>query len=135
MTDDQGWGDLGVHGNDKIKTPHLDALARQSVALEELLRLAGLHADAGEPDDRPLQLPHRRDRHLPRPRLMHADEVTLAEMLAAAGYRTGIFGKWHLGDNYPLRARDQGFHESLTLGGGGLVQWADPPQAQRQQLL
>src|SRR5687767_7005167 len=59
--------------------------------------------------------------------MMHADEVTLAEMFRDAGYRTGIFGKWHLGDNYPLRAQDQGFQESLTLWGGGLVQSADPP--------
>ena len=43
--------------------------------------------------------------------MMHPDEVTLAEMLAAAGYRTAIFGKWHLGDNYPMRPTDQGFQE------------------------
>jgi arylsulfatase A-like enzyme len=45
----------------------------------------------------------------------------------AAGYRTGIFGKWHLGDNYPMRAIDQGFQEALTLNGGGIGQPSDPP--------
>lgn len=58
---------------------------------------------------------------------MRRDEVTLAELLRAAGYRTGIFGKWHLGDNYPMRAMDQGFEESLVLNGGGIGQPSDPP--------
>jgi arylsulfatase A-like enzyme len=129
MTDDQGWGDLGYHGNDKIKTPHLDALARQSLALTNfyvspVCTPTRASLMTGRYNYRTGAIDTFRGRAL-----MHADEVTLAEMLTGAGYRTGIFGKWHLGDNYPLRAQDQGFQESLTLWGGGLVQWGDPPQA------
>ncbi len=52
--------------------------------------------------------------------LLRRDEVTLANLLAAQGYRTGLFGKWHLGDNYPFRPQDRGFHDVLTFGGGAI---------------
>ena len=54
--------------------------------------------------------------------MMRPDVKTLAEYLAGAGYRTGLFGKWHLGDNYPLRPEDRGFQETLWSQGGGLAQ-------------
>jgi arylsulfatase A-like enzyme len=57
--------------------------------------------------------------------LLRRDETTMAQVFAAGGYRTGIFGKWHLGDNYPYRPQDRGFHEVLTHGGGGIGQTPD----------
>ena len=56
---------------------------------------------------------------------MASSEVTIAEMLRPASYRTGIFGKWHLGDNYPSRPPDQGFDESVVHLAGGIGQVGD----------
>jgi len=127
MTDDQGHGDLGFHGNPVIRTPNTDALARQSTQFEYF------HVSPVCAPTRASLMTGRYnyrtgivDTYLGRA-MMHNDEVTIAEMLSSAGYRTGIFGKWHLGDNYPLRPMEQGFHESLVHFGGGLCQPADPP--------
>jgi arylsulfatase A-like enzyme len=57
--------------------------------------------------------------------LLRADEWTLANAFAGAGWRTGIFGKWHLGDAYPYRPQDRGFQKSVVHGGGGLGQTPD----------
>ncbi|HKA06813.1 MAG TPA: arylsulfatase [Gemmataceae bacterium] len=127
ITDDQGYGDLGCHGNPILKTPNLDAFAKESV------QLTHFHVSPVCSPTRSSLLTGRYnyrtgviDTFVGRS-MMHADEVTLAEMLRDAGYRTGLFGKWHLGDNYPLRPQDQGFQEVLTLRGGGLAQPSDPP--------
>jgi arylsulfatase A-like enzyme len=127
ITDDQGYGDLGVNGNPKLRTPNLDRLARESVRFDRF------YVSPVCSPTRASLLTGRYnyrtgvvDTYLGRS-LMHADEITLAEILSSAGYRTGIFGKWHLGDNYPLRAMDQGFQESLVLNGGGIGQPSDPP--------
>jgi len=127
VTDDQGYGDLGSTGNPVLKTPNLDRLAKQSV------RLTQFYVSPVCSPTRASLLTGRYayrtgvvDTWLGRS-MMHADEVTLAEMLRPAGYKTGIFGKWHLGDNYPMRPGDQGFCDSLVLRGGGLGQPADLP--------
>jgi arylsulfatase A-like enzyme len=127
MTDDQGYGDLGCHGNPRIRTPNLDRFARESV------RLKSFYVSPVCSPTRASLMTGRYnyrtgvvDTYAGRS-MMHPDETTLAEMLAAAGYRTGIFGKWHLGDNAPLRAIDQGFQEALVIKGGGIGQASDPP--------
>jgi arylsulfatase A-like enzyme len=127
MADDMGHGDLGFHGNPVLKTPHLDRLARQS------LRMKNFYVSPVCSPTRASLLTGRYnyrtgvvDTFIGRS-MMHGDEITLAELLAAAGYRTGIFGKWHLGDCYPLRPSDQGFHEALVHRGGGIGQPSDPP--------
>ena len=131
LTDDQGYGDLGCHGNEKIRTPNLDRLAAQSVELTHFYVspvCAPTRASllTGRYNYRTGAI----DTYLGRA-MMYPDEVTLAERLGGAGWRTGIFGKWHLGDNYPLRAMDQGFQESLVIKGGGLGQPSDLPGGTR----
>lgn len=127
MTDDQGYGDLSLHGNAHLKTPNLDRIGQEGV------QFSRFHVSPVCSPTRSSLMTGRYnyrtgvvDTYLGRS-LMHSDEITLAECLSQAGYRTGIFGKWHLGDNYPLRAIDQGFHEALTLRGGGLAQPSCPP--------
>jgi len=127
ITDDQGYGDLGFHGNPVLKTPNLDAFAKDSV------QLTHFYVSPVCSPTRSSLLTGRYnyrtgvvDTFVGRS-MMHHDEVTLAEVLRENGYRTGLFGKWHLGDCYPMRPQDQGFEEVLMHRGGGIGQPSDPP--------
>lgn len=130
MTDDQGYGDLGVHGNPIVRTPNIDAMAKKSAILPNFYvspvctptRAALM---TGRYNYRTRAIDTFRGRAM-----MDTEDVTIAELLKAAGYATGIFGKWHLGDCYPMRAIDQGFEVSLVHRGGGLGQPSDPPGAE-----
>lgn len=125
ITDDQGYGDLSCHGNPILKTPNLDALHSESV------RLTDYHvAPTCAPTRSALITGHWTNRtgvwHTIMGRsMLRANEVTIATMLSRAGYATGMFGKWHLGDNYPYRPEDRGFQEVLRHGGGGVGQTPD----------
>ena len=125
ITDDQGYGDIGYNGNPHIKTPNLDLLATNS------MRFNNFYVS-------PVCAPTRSSLLTGRYSLrtgvtdtynggamMSNDEITLAEILKENNYQTGIFGKWHLGDNYPFRPTDQGFHESLIHLSGGIGQVGD----------
>jgi arylsulfatase A-like enzyme len=127
VTDDQGFGDLSCHGNPHLRTPHLDRLAQDGAQFTQF------HVSPVCSPTRSSLMTGRYnyrtgvvDTYLGRS-MMYPEEVTLAEMLAEAGYRTAIFGKWHLGDNHPLRAIDQGFRQAVVHRGGGLGQPSDFP--------
>ncbi len=125
ITDDQGYGDLSCHGNPVLKTPHLDRLHADSV------RLTDYHvAPTCSPTRAALITGHWTNRTgvwhtiMGRSMLRH-NEVTIGRILADGGYHTAMFGKWHLGDNYPYRPEDRGFQEVLRHGGGGVGQTPD----------
>ena len=118
LTDDQGYGDMSIHGNKDIFTPNLDKLARDSVSLSNLhvsptcspSRAALM---TGRYDTRAgVWLTYAGRNHL------RKNEITMADVFKHNGYRTGIFGKWHLGDNYPFRPTDRGFDHAFIHGGG-----------------
>lgn len=125
MTDDQGYGDLGCTGNPWIHTPNLDEF------FVEATRLPDFHVS-------PLCTPTRGALMTARNPLrngawatcwgrsiLRADETTMAEVFRHNGYATGMFGKWHLGDNYPYRPQDRGFERVVAHKGGGVGQTPD----------
>jgi arylsulfatase B len=125
LTDDQGYGDLGVHGNPIVKTPAIDSLAKESVSL------TNYHV---APTCAPTRAGLLTGRWNNRTGVWHTimgrsmlreNEKTMADLLKANGYQTAMFGKWHLGDNYPYRPHDRGFDHAYYHGGGGVGQTPD----------
>ena len=119
LTDDQGYADLGVHGNTVVRTPPIDAFAREAIVFSDF------HVSPTCSPTRAAVLTGRDPNrtgvwHTAAGRgLMRRDEVTIAQVLREAGYATGLFGKWHLGGEYPFRPQDRGFEETFTFGGAG----------------
>lgn len=125
ITDDQGYGDLGCHGNPIVKTPAIDAFYKESV------RLTDFHVG---PTCAPTRAGLLTGRYANRTGVWHTiggcsilrnEEVTVADVLSENGYETALFGKWHLGDSYPARPQDKGFKHVVAHGGGGVGQTND----------
>lgn len=125
LTDDQGWGDLSLHGNPHLKTPNLDRLATQGAQFERFyvsplcaptrasLLTGRYHLRTGTVSvSRTLEV-------------MNAEEVTLAEIFKENGYATGCFGKWHNGEHFPNTPNGQGFDEFLGFCAGHLTNYFD----------
>ncbi len=125
ITDDQGYGDLSCHGNPILKTPQIDNLHSESV------RLTDYHvAPTCSPTRCAFLTGHWTNRtgvwHTIMGRsMLRENEVTMGQVFKDAGYATGMFGKWHLGDNYPYRPEDRGYTEVMRHGGGGVGQTPD----------
>ena len=122
LTDDQGYGDLSCHGNPILKTPNIDRLHDEGV------RFTDFHVSPTCAPTRSALLTGRHEFRngvthtiLERERLAPG-AVTLAESLKGAGYTTGIFGKWHLGDEPDYWPSRRGFDEMFIHGAGGIGQ-------------
>ncbi|MDA9000119.1 arylsulfatase [Flavobacteriaceae bacterium] len=125
ITDDQGFGDLGINENPNIITPNIDQFASESIQFDNFFV---------SPVCAPTRASLMTGRYSLRTgvrdtynggAIMSNTETTIAEILKEADYSTGIFGKWHLGDNYPFRPSEQGFDESIIHLAGGIGQVGD----------
>ncbi len=125
VTDDQGYGDVGFHGNEIVKTPRLDRFAQTA------LELTNFHTGTTcTPTRAGLMTGRNANRNgawhtIAGASILNSDEQTMAEVFQLNGYNTAMFGKWHLGDSYPYRPQDRGFQEAFYLGGGGVQQTPD----------
>lgn len=125
LTDDQGDGDMECHGSPYLKTPSINKLFNESI------RFTDFHVD---PMCSPTRAALLTGCYSARAGVWHTiggrsllkeGMPTLADVFKANGYQTAVFGKWHLGENYPFRPVDRGFKESLVLGGGAIGSNAD----------
>jgi arylsulfatase A-like enzyme len=122
MTDDQGYGDLACHGNPVIQTPHIDAFYKEAA------RFTDFHVS---PTCSPTRSALMTGRHEFKNGITHTinerERLTLkafttAQLLKSVGYTTGIFGKWHLGDEADRQPEKRGFDEVFIHGAGGIGQ-------------
>lgn len=126
VTDDQGYADMSCHGNPWLKTPNLDRLHAESVCLKDY------HVD-------PLCTPTRAALMTGRyslrvgawavtegRQLLNRDEKTMADVFLASGYRTAMFGKWHLGDAIPYAPQYRGFLDVVCHKAGGVGEIGNP---------
>lgn len=127
LADDAGWGDLGVHGNTNLRTPHLDGLATAGALFQNFYV---------QPVCAPTRAEFLTGRWHPRGGVrgvstgaerLNLDESTIADALRAAGYATGCFGKWHNGSQYPYHPRGRGFDEYYGFPSGHWGDYFSPP--------
>ncbi len=126
LADDQGWGDLSVHGNTNLSTPNIDTLARDGAMFESFFvcRVCA-----------PTRAEFLTGRFYPRTGVrgvstgqerLNADEITIAQTFKQAGYSTGAFGKWHNGSQGPYHPNSRGFDEYYGFTSGHWGNYFDP---------
>jgi arylsulfatase A-like enzyme len=126
VTDDQGYGDMSCHGNPWLNTPNLDRLHDEGISLDDY------HVDPYCTPTRAALLSGRYSTRVGTwsvtegRQLLEKDETTMAEIFNASGYRTGMFGKWHLGDAFPYAPRFRGFDDVVCHKAGGVNEIGNP---------
>jgi arylsulfatase A-like enzyme len=127
LADDQGWGDLSLHGNTNLRTPHIDSLAKDGARFERFFV---------QPVCSPTRAELLTGRWHPRGGVhgvstgaerLDLDERTIAEAFRTAGYATGCFGKWHNGTQYPYHPNGRGFEEYYGFTSGHWGEYFNPP--------
>jgi arylsulfatase A-like enzyme len=127
LTDDQGWGDLSLHGNTDLRPPHIDALATSGARFRHFYV---------QPVCSPTRAEFLTGRYHPRGGVrdvsrggerLNLGEKTVANCFAAAGYATGAFGKWHNGTQYPYHPNGRGFQEYYGFTAGHWGDYFSPP--------
>lgn len=127
LSDDQGWGDLSIHGNPNLKTPQIDSLAKDGASFDRFFV---------QPVCSPTRAEFLTGRWHPRGGVrgvstggerLDLDEKTIADSFKAAGYATACFGKWHNGTQYPYHPRGRGFDEYFGFTSGHWGEYFDAP--------
>jgi arylsulfatase A-like enzyme len=127
LTDDQGWGDLSLHGNLNLKTPNIDSIAISGARFEHFYV---------NPVCSPTRAEFLTGRYHARGGVRNVstggerldlDEITLADYLKQAGYRTGAYGKWHNGSQYPYHPLGRGFQDYYGFTSGHWGDYFSPP--------
>jgi len=118
LTDDQGYGDFSIHGNPHLQTPHIDKLGNDGVRFERFYvnSFCAPTRAALLTGRYPLRtgchgVTHNRE-------AMRPSEITMGEALKSGGYRTGYFGKWHNGEQFPFTPQGQGFEDFFGFNNG-----------------
>lgn len=126
VTDDQGYGDFSLHGNPHLRTPHIDRLGKESVRFDRFFvnsfcapTRASLLTGRWSLRTGCHGVTHNRE-------AMRPEEVTVAEALRGAGYRTACIGKWHNGEQFPYTPPGQGFDEFFGFHNGHTNLYFDP---------
>jgi arylsulfatase len=125
LSDDQGYGDLSCHGNPVLKTPNLDGLHAESVRLTDFHVAPMCTPTRGQLMTGMDALRNGASSVTAGRSFIRRGIPTMPEIFAANGYRTALFGKWHLGDSWPYLPNQRGFQEAVYHMGWGIQSIAD----------
>jgi len=120
LTDDQGYGDIGAHGHPFLKTPNLDKLRAESVRFTDFHVAPMCSPTRGQLMTGVDAMKNGCTAVNAGRSMVREDIPMLSNYFSDAGYATGLFGKWHMGDSYPYRPQDRGFQEVLSFRAWGL---------------
>ena len=135
LTDDQGWGDLSLNGNVDLSTPNIDSLAKDGASFDRFYVC---------PVCSPTRAEFLTGRYHPRSGVystsaggerLDLDETTIADLFQSAGYRTGAFGKWHNGMQFPYHPNGRGFEEYYGFCSGHWGDYFSPPLERNGKLV